>query len=250
MNATLDGWTTELVGGHRCDVYQNSRPHDHGFVVLYLHGVDQGRLQDKPAFMETLDRYGLHAVCPLTGPTWWSDRVCPAFDPQVTVQAYLLEQVLPLVARKFDAQPPRIGLLGTSMGGQGALRMAYRFPDIFPVVAAISPAIDFQIRFQEGDEVLAQMYADAEAARQDTAILHIHPLNWPRHQFFCCDPTDARWYDSADRLRMKLASIGVPHQCDLDTTGGGHGLPYYDLMAPHAVAFLHERLQRERLRIL
>ena len=44
----------------------------------------------------------------------------------------------------------KLALLGVSMGGQGALRMAYKYPNIFPTVAAISPAIDFQKRIDEG----------------------------------------------------------------------------------------------------
>ena len=122
---------------------------------------------------------------------------------------------------------PRLPL-GTSMGGQGALRLSYKFPDKFPIAAAISPAIDYQLRYNEGDETIPQMYPDPEAVRQDTATLHIHPLNWPRHQFFCCDPEDYRWWESANRLRMKLYSLGVPHVCDLETTGGGHGFDYYN----------------------
>ena len=94
-----------------------------------------------------------------------------------------------------------------------------------------------------------QMYGDPEAARQDTATLHIHPLNWPRHQFFCCDPEDYRWWESADRLRMKLYSLGVPHVCDLETTGGGHGFDYYNKMAPRAIEFIVERLGQERRRV-
>src|SRR6185503_19008898 len=135
------------------------------------------------------------------------------------------------------------------MGGQGALRLAYKYPNVFPVAAAISPAIDFHKRYNEGDETIPQMYADPEAARQDTAILHVHPLNWPRHQFFCCDPTDYRWHESADRLRMKLWSLGVPHELDLATSGGGHSFAYYSLMAPKAIGFLLERLEKERLRL-
>jgi S-formylglutathione hydrolase len=136
------------------------------------------------------------------------------------------------------------------MGGQGALRIAYRHPRFFPVVAAISPAIDFQTRYYEGDETIPQMYDDPEAARQDTATLHVHPLNWPRHQFFCCDPADHRWWESADRLRMKLWSLGVPHEVDLVTTGGGHGFEYYNLQAERAVGFLVERLDQERRRVV
>jgi S-formylglutathione hydrolase FrmB len=161
----------------------------------------------------------------------------------------VLNNVLPFIAEHFGSQPPQIGLLGTSMGGQGALRLAYRHPKVFPVAAAISPAIDFHKRYNEGDETIPQMYPDPEAARQDTAILHIHPLNWPRHQFFCCDPVDYRWHESADRLRLKLWSLGVPHVCDLETTGGGHGVAYYSRMAERAVGFLAERLDEERRRV-
>jgi S-formylglutathione hydrolase FrmB len=94
------------------------------------------------------------------------------------------------------------------------------------------------------------MQADPEAARQDTAPLHIHLLNWPRHQFFSCDPSDYIWWDSADRLRMKLYSLGVPHECDLETTGGGHSFDYYNCMAGKALTFITERLDQERRRLV
>ena len=243
-------WTSETVSGHTCDVYQLPSPNENGYVVLYLHGVHLGKLREQPAFMQQIDKHALSVVSPLTGPSWWTDRICPQFDSKITAHAYILDDVLPFIERRFGCGPPRIGLLGTSMGGQGALRLAYKLPDVFPVVAAISPAIDYQTRIVEGDEVLAQMYEDPEAARQDTATLHIHPLNWPRHQFFCCDPTDSRWFDSADRLRMKLSSLGVPFECDLETVGGGHEIAYYHLMAERAVDFLFQRLERERLRIV
>ena len=97
--------------------------------------------------------------------------------------------------------------------------------------------------------MLQAMYEDPEAVRQETAILYIHPLNWPRHQFFCCDPADTRWWDSADRLRMKLYSLGVPHQCDLETSDGGHGFPYYNRMARTALEFVVERLEQERRKL-
>lgn len=161
----------------------------------------------------------------------------------------MLDNVLPFIKERYAAAPPGIGLLGTSMGGQGALRFALKYPNRFPVVAAISPAIDYQLRWNEGDETLPQMYSDPEAVRQDTATLHVHPLSWPRNIWFCCDPADARWHDSADRLHMKLAALGIPHEYDLETSAGGHGFEYYNHMVPRAVAFVAERLERERLRV-
>lgn len=248
--AETGNWQVVEVGGHACEVFEPAAASEHAYVVLYLHGVHLGKLRDYPIFTQLLDKHGLRAICPMTERSWWTDRICAEFDPEISAQEYLHGRVLPYIAERWAARPPRIALLGTSMGGQGALRQAFKFPEVFPVVAAISPAIDYHLRLEQGDETLGQMYGDSEEARQDTAILHVHPLNWPRHQWFCCDPTDATWFDSADRLHMKLSSLGVPHECDLETTGGGHGFEYYQRMAPAAIGFIVERLEQERLRLV
>jgi S-formylglutathione hydrolase FrmB len=242
-------WSEESVGGHPCDLFMPAVLNGCGYVVLYLHGVHLNRLHDKPAFIEQFERHGLPVVAPMTQRSWWTDRICREFDSKISAERHILDNVLAFIEQRLCTAPPKIGLLGTSMGGQGALRLAYKHPRLFPVVAAISPAIDFHKRYNEGDETIPLMYSDPEAARQDTAILHVHPLNWPRHQFFCCDPEDYRWWDSADRLRMKLWSLGIPHECDLETTGGGHGFDYYNRMAERAVGFLVSKLDEDRRRI-
>lgn len=247
------GWTKETVGEHPCEVFRPSQRNGAGHVVIYLHGVHGGKLSEQSAFTAEFERHGLVCVAPWTARSWWTNRICPEFDPRITAQQHLLDRVLPYIEQEFGTKPPGIGLLGTSMGGQGALRLAYVFPDRFPVVAAISPAIDFQKRIEdvdEEDDPLLEMYPDPEAARQETALLYIHPLNWPRFQFFCCDPTDYRWFDSSDRLRMKLGSLGVPFECDLETSAGGHGFPYYNHMAPRAVGYVAKGLQSLALRIV
>lgn len=243
-------WSTADVAGHPCHVYEPPVPSPHGYAVVYLHGVHLGQLSDHHRFGELFDGHGLRVICPVTARSWWTDRICEEFDRETTAERYLLDRVLPYVTERWGSRPPQLALLGTSMGGQGALRIAYTHPDTFPVVAALAPAIDFHLRLEEGiDETLPLMYADPEEARQDTALLHVHPLNWPRHQFFCCDPADDRWWESADRLRMKLASLGIPFDCDLETTVGGHGFAYYNHMAERAVEFIAERLEKERLRV-
>jgi S-formylglutathione hydrolase FrmB len=241
-------WSEVKVAGHACDVYEPAGPSPHGFTVMYLHGLHLGKLADHPTFARLFDQYGLRCIAPVTGRSWWADRIYTEFDLHVTAERHVLDRVLPWLAENWNVRPPQIALLGTSMGGQGALRLSYKHPTVFPVVAAISPAIDFQLMLEEGEESLRQMYRDAEQARQDTATLHIHPLNWPRHQWFACDPTDYRWHESADRLRMKLYSLGVPYEADLETSGGGHSWEYYERMAEPALAFLADRLERERLR--
>jgi enterochelin esterase-like enzyme len=243
-------WSVIQLAGHPCDVFEPDAAGGHGFLLTYLHGVHLNRLVDKPAFEAEFERHRLPVIAPLTARSWWTDKICPEFDPKLTAERHILDNVMPYVRERWGAEPPRVGLLGTSMGGQGALRLAFKYPARFPVVAAISPAIDYHLRWNEGDETLPQMYPDAEAARQDTATLHVHPLNWPRNLWFCCDPHDYRWHESADRLRMKLAALGIPHEHDLETTAGGHGFDYYNAMVPRAIAFLAERLEKERRRVV
>lgn len=249
-NPELAGdWSQLEIAGHTCHTYVPPQPSEHGYTVLYMHGRYQGVPMERPRMMHHFDRYGLRVIAPLTRRSWWSDRICLDFDPEITAVDYLLNHIMPFLEHEWNCVPPRIALMGASMGGQGALRLSYQNPNTFPVVAAFFPSIDYQIRIEEGDKILSQMYRDAEAARQDTATLHIHPLNWPRHQFFCCDPADMRWHDSNDRLRMKLFSLGVPHECDLETSAGGHTWEYVENMAERVVGFVAERLEQERLRV-
>jgi S-formylglutathione hydrolase FrmB len=245
-------WTEIAVAGHLCEIFEPAQRNEHGYVAIYLHGVHQNRLHDKQPFIDELQRHGLPVVCPRTARSWWTDKICPEFDAQLSAERYVVDCVLPFVEQHFGSKPPRIGLFGTSMGGQGALRLGFRHPNRFPVVVGISPAIDYHLRMrfpEEDEDPLFLMYPDSESARQDTATLHVHPLNWPRNTWFCCDPTDVRWHEGAERLRMKLGALGIPYQCDLETSGGGHGFDYYNRMAATAMQFMYEALERERLRM-
>lgn len=243
-------WLAHEIAGHACDVFEPQRLNEHGYVAVFLHGVHLGRLVANQVYTRLLARHGLPVVAPHTQRSWWTDRICPEFDPHVTAERHVLDNVLPYIDRRWGSRPPRIALFGTSMGGQGALRLAFKHPRLFPIAAAIAPAIDYHIRFYDDDEqTLPLMYADAEAARQDTATLHVHPLNWPRNIWFASDPADHRWHDSAQRLAMKLSALGIPYECDLETSAGGHSWDYYNHMAEAALNFVMRRLEQERLRV-
>ena len=243
---SADAWTEITLAGHTCEVFRPAKRHPQGFVVIYLHGVHRQRLGDHPKFLQPFADRGFSVVCPSTGPHWWLDMICPDFDPVLTPERFVVDHVLPWIETELGAAPPNIALLGTSMGGQGALRFAYKQPRTFPVVAAISPAIDFHNRWQHGDETLQTLFPTAEAARQQTALLYAQGFNCPAHQFFCCDPEDEEWWEGADRLRMKLYSMGIQFECDLETRGGGHGFEYYTVMASRTAEFLDERLEQKR----
>lgn len=241
-------WIDLDVDGKAVEVYEPRQPSEHGFAVIYLHGHGGDSLRDKPAYIEQLERHGLRAVCPRGGRCWWTDVVCREFDERLTPLDFLRSTLTPWMTSRWNIEQKRIAVLGVSMGGQGALQLAYRYPSEFPVVGAISPAVDFYAVYGEGLP-LDDMFDDAEAARQATVVLQLQMLNWPRHQIVTCDPADEFWFEGTERLAMKLASSGVPFEKDFTTTAGGHTWEYFKAMAEPVVQFLVDRLDQERRRL-
>ncbi len=249
MAESSETWSEIDLAGHACRIYEPPVLNEHGYVLVYLHGLHQEDLAGQSWLVEMLDRHRLPLIAPQTKRSWWTDRICREFDPQLTAERYVIDHVVPHVRERWQTAPPQIALLGVGMGGQGALRLAFKHPDTFPVVAGIAPAVDYHRVFREGDSTLPQMYESEEHARQDTAILHMHPLYWPRNVWFCCDPYD-RWHDSNTRLAMKLSSLGIPFDSDLQTAAGGHTTSYYAHIASAAFGHIAEKLERERLRLV
>lgn len=191
-----------------------------------------------------VEAVGLPALVPDGGECWWLDRIVPSFHPTLSPAAFL--------AGPCRAEIERLGaatggiataLAGIGMGGQGALGIAYRQPDRFPVVAAVDPRLDFHLVMRDdepGAETLREAFLEVEHARQQTPILHVHPLHWPRHQFIAADPGQPSLREGVERLRGKLAALGIPHE-RLSAAGAAATMA--------AAAFLRERIERESNRL-
>ena len=241
MSVAIEGWQRIVIGGREADVFEPPQSRDDGAALIFLHDFDAQTLAANAVFTGELARHGLRAVCPIADRCWWTTVPCPDLDAETSPLEFVRQRVVAFANERWGIESPRIGLLGVGMGGQGALQLAYRWPREFPVAAAIAPAVDFHNWYGYGLS-LDRMFASKESARQQTATLHVHPLNWPKHQFFCCDPRDEYWFEGADRLSMKLSSMGIPFERDLETSAGGHTWEYFERMAPAALGFVAARL--------
>jgi S-formylglutathione hydrolase len=241
-------WSRVDIGGKPADVYDPAGGGRPRFGVLHLHDAGLTTLRGQAEFTDLFDELGLACVGPLGGVCWWADRVCPDFDPEVTPERHLLGRVLPFFAGRWGLGPRAVGLLGMSMGGQGALRLGFKHPRLFPAVAALAPVIEYH-EFYGSGSALDGMYDSKEQCRQDTAPMHVNPADYPPHVFFCIDPDDP-WGRGCDRLHEKLAALGVPHEADLATRAGGHSWDYFRRMAGRAVRFLNAGLEAESRRLL
>ncbi len=228
----LECWSAAELNGRRIEVFRPGPGHSTPptTAILFLHGHGQVMLRNNLIWSRLFHAHNVAVVCPDGKRSWWLDVPCHDFDLTLTPQQWLLSEVVPFIERETGIQPPQIALLGVSMGGQGVLQLAYRHATRFPVVAAISPAVDFYQLYGSGLP-LDQMFSDVEAARQASVVLNLHPLAWPRYQFFCCDPTDTEWFDGCARLGMKLSSSGILHERDLETSHSGHSWEYFNHMA-------------------
>jgi S-formylglutathione hydrolase len=233
----LPGWTrTEIAGipARAFDPGLGARP----FGLIWLHDESAESPADNTILAAALRDQMLPCVAPEGGESWWLDRVCPAFHLTQSAEQHLLANVIPWV----QAGGRVFAVAGVGMGGQGAVRLGLRHPKVVPVVASAAGAFDFHERYGAGT-ALDELYPSREYARQDTAILHVQPHDWPPHIWFACPPGH-EWYRGNDRLHEKLAAIGVPHVADLDTPGTPE-----DLVAP-MLAWVVAALERESRRIL
>ncbi|QIC68679.1 S-formylglutathione hydrolase [Acinetobacter schindleri] len=55
------------------------------------------------------------------------------------MESFIMNELYPLVNEEFEIQPGKIGIFGHSMGGHGALTLAFKYPEKFVSVSAFAP---------------------------------------------------------------------------------------------------------------
>jgi predicted peptidase len=112
----------------------NEDPHRRWPLILYLHGgslrgddVNKLRTLGLPHRLEQDRQFPFVVVTPL----------CP--DGEIWTDAEALAQLLDQVIRENRIDEKRVYVTGHSMGGRGALYLAYKYPERFAAVVAISP---------------------------------------------------------------------------------------------------------------
>ncbi len=204
---SVGNWLLATVGGHSVVAWV---PHERSSAeaILYLHDLDTIPPPENSEMRELFETVQIPVICPLAGRSWWLSLATREF-PDGGPLGWVRSMVIPWIEQTFQVRPPRMGLIGIGMGGQGALNLAYRSARQFPVVAAISAAVDFHVH-QPHEPALSEVFETVESARQETATLHLHPLNWPLFQRIACHSADPLWFEGCERLASKLDSSGIP----------------------------------------
>lgn len=196
-------------------------------VLFQLHGASDDHTMWLLA--SNLVRYvaplPLITVLPDGGLSFWLNR-----GPRERYEDFVVQDLLPHVARTFHVRTGKAAIGGLSMGGFGAMYLGLRHPDRFASIWAHSGA------FRSEAELVARGWSPATAhlADPDTWV----PLGpdeateLPAVSFDCGleDPL----LEGNRALHRRLAERGIPHT--YREHPGGHTWEYWDTHVREALA--------------
>jgi S-formylglutathione hydrolase FrmB len=120
-------------------------------VLYYLHGLgdNEQSLLNLGGWdmIEELRRQGkvgeFIVLAPAGGHTFFINSA----DGKIRYEDFLMKEFMPQMEKKYRAESTRAtrGITGISMGGYGALRLAFKFPNQFEAVSAQMPALIAEI---------------------------------------------------------------------------------------------------------
>jgi enterochelin esterase-like enzyme len=162
------------------------------------------------------------------GRGYWNPH--PGDDPM----AMVIHELIPRCQHLgLGRAPQRIGTLGISMGGYGALLLAERDPRLISAVAAISPAI--WTTYGQARNANPGAYATAADFATDDAVTHASALNHTAVRIAVGD--DDPFYPG-----VVILTRALPPQAIVEHSHGCHTSPFFRAQQPLSLQFLAEHL--------
>lgn len=215
-------------------------------VVYLLHGYG-GNFNDwlghQPRIKDMADRYGMIIVTPDGRNTWYMDS--PA-NPGIKMESFFVEDLIPYIDRRYptDAQASKRAITGLSMGGHGALYLAFRHPDLFGNAGSMSGGVDIR-PFPKNWE-LPHILGDKDQYPErweDASVINLVGQLKPGEiniNFDC--GIDDFFAEVNDNLHKALVAAGIPH--DYTSRPGAHTWEYWNNSLMHHLLYFCEAFNR------
>jgi pimeloyl-ACP methyl ester carboxylesterase len=226
---TTVGYTIAFPPGHG--------PGDQLPLVVMLHGYGANHtnalsgMSPAQAVALRVDGRPLAPMAMVTvdgGPDYWNPH--PGDDPM----AMVVDEMIPRCQHLgLGRSPQRIGTMGISMGGYGAILIAEKHQGLVAAVAAISPAI--WTTYAQANGANAGAFASAADFAADDAVTHASSLAGIPVRVASGD--DDPFHPGVEALARAL-----PHGAIVDFSKGCHGGSFFVAQEPPSLAFLAEHL--------
>ncbi|HXY24514.1 MAG TPA: alpha/beta hydrolase-fold protein [Candidatus Acidoferrum sp.] len=169
-------------------------------------------------------------------------------DGKVRYEDFLLQEFFPFIEKRYRAAPGRAhrAISGVSMGGYGALHLAFRHPELFSAVSAHSAALIEKLpNFLGGPQsprsrVLGGVFGlppDAAFWNANSPLMLARTANLSalRIYFDCGDQDDFGFEAGAAALDKTLTTRKIPHEFHIYP--GRHDPAYFAEHLPASLAF-------------
>jgi S-formylglutathione hydrolase FrmB len=216
-------------------------------VLYYLHGLGDNEQSFSRsggwALIEDLRAQGKIGDFLIVAPEGFASFYINSADGKERYSDFFLREFMPYIEKKYRVLPggDARALTGISMGGFGALRFAFAYPEMFSAVSAQSAAV-----ILETPEQLNTMAQERSEMADAFAPLLGNPINiahWKANDpftlahknkaalkkmaiYFNCGQTDDFGFEhGAAALDKQLSSEGIAHE--YHPYPGGHSMNYF-----------------------
>lgn len=156
-------------------------------------------------------------------------------DGHVLYEDFFIREFIPQMEKRFRLAGTRAGraIEGVSMGGYGALRFAFKYPQMFAAVAAHMPALEEELPRGSGSVGLARFLGNAFGSpinerfwKENTPFVFARTANLQGLKiYFDCGDQDGYGFNSGTRqLDRLLTERHLPHEAHIYP--GGHDWQY------------------------
>jgi len=209
-------------------------------VVYLLHG-HSGNYADwvnkAKGFERLADEYQLIIVCPDGNNSWYWDS---PVDNQFKYETYVSSELITWVDSKYKTIKDKKGraITGLSMGGHGALYLAFRHQDVFGAAGSMSGGVDIR-PFPENWDMAKRLGKYSERPdnwENHTVINLLHLLTTKSLALIIDCGTDDFFYKVNEQLHQQLVYRNIPH--DYITRPGAHNWPYWNNAIKYQLLFM------------
>lgn len=221
------------------DIYDSQR----SFPVVYLLHGHSGTYKDwiekVPEIMDHADKLGIIIVCPDGNfNSWYFDS--PA-DAEIKYETYISKELVSWIDKHYNtiASPKGRAITGLSMGGHGALYLAFKHQNVFGAAGSMSGGVDLR-PFPDNWEISEKLgpYTVYPERWKEHSVINLVHLLRPHglHLIIDCGIDDF-FYAVNMNLHEKLLKKNIPH--DFISRPGGHTWEYWDNSIRYQLLFMH-----------
>ncbi len=220
--------------------YQKDSPTKFYPVVYLLHGA-QGSYRDWPlkADLRSLaSQYGIIIVCPDGQDSWYFDS---PIDPKFQFETYVTQELRTYIESHYRTlnEPKYRAITGLSMGGHGALWLAWRHPEIYGNCGSMSGGVDIYSSPNRWriNERLGAFESNKEVWKAHSVISLVPSLE-PGQNIIIDDGTHDIFINDNNALHKALLEHNIPH--DYIVRPGNHSWTYWVNSLDYHLLFFHK----------